>query len=960
MVLLPSMFSSFLHPSTSSTKMAQSGPSKPSNRFSVRVFKTQSNIPPSYPVNGKNDLGGYRQPPPSREQQREPQNMGWYPPPSNVYSSYDSRPRATANYAIYPSATDGTFIYEQSACSKSDIFSEMDGASMGTFSPAMSTDSTLTLPSTNAGDRPAEYSKRPETPAPRPNYVARTDSVSQGPAMSRVTSNHRPAEAAIDEQRGRTPMMQARSAPPNHLNPSTGRNDTGPQTLAPSGYPMEIPEYAASSMSEMEVQERDRIAKINAGYNSTSTGSLYSGNSDSSSENRMPAISRNASVLNRDSVAFNTSQQPLHPGLRFPPRVPEEPILPHPSTQMNGGGSMAAFPQAFPIVERIPSQMPLPEHQVLPPGFQVAYHHMIPAQDPRGPPGPSRSSSYQTSPKRSPTQPPIPTPTTHYSGQSAYGTSLPDTASFNDHRLDRVPSTFVETPRSRRTSFVGTRPDANLQRHPSDVSRSQADYRYDDNGRRAAEASQSPVRETPYSGRPEPSRNQSSSPRDLPRSAVASDLRRDTRTPSPKEYDDGRPTYVSRRDSYLDGSRSGKDQRWKSQSNDVRDVYGNAPLSSSPVQMRESPTEIEPTFSRRSGFNSEYDQAMERPRTRSTSFSAAVRPTFPQSTQQAQAYEMQRSDSRYASDEERYTRTGDRSGGKGPSDSARSANQHDFERRSDTRTSSSQATHYSQTVPLPPTTAPYDPSSQRQTTSGSGSGPIPSAPRTVDRMNSVMQPQASQTRGHAQENVSSRSRSAYPEPAYSQPQPPPQPLTEPVRRSSDPEKYYSSMDSYQTKDTYSVKDGRGSRPSEPQNVPIKASGQQGTRASTVLGAGTASSEPHRRNSDGDQNPPVRPPLSGRMSAPLLRSVRWNDNLICPSPIPTSARRKGWYNRRGDQLWTNDGAYKAAPAGQEYPPDLDDYPEYEEGWQNEEGTRIDLNHRLVPKPPLRSALKPARN
>ncbi|KAF9261336.1 hypothetical protein L218DRAFT_503147 [Marasmius fiardii PR-910] len=113
-----------------------------------------------------------------------------------------------------------------------------------------------------------------------------------------------------------------------------------------------------------------------------------------------------------------------------------------------------------------------------------------------------------------------------------------------------------------------------------------------------------------------------------------------------------------------------------------------------------------------------------------------------------------------------------------------------------------------------------------------------------------------------------------------------------------------------------------------------------------------------------------PPLGG-MSGPLghptsqvpisvaTRSVRWNKNLICPSPVLPCNRRKGWFNRRGDQLWTNSGSYKAAPAGQEYPPDLDSYPEYGEGWMNEEGVKIDMMHRLVPKAPLRSALKQTR-
>ncbi|GLB39374.1 hypothetical protein LshimejAT787_0605360 [Lyophyllum shimeji] len=114
--------------------------------------------------------------------------------------------------------------------------------------------------------------------------------------------------------------------------------------------------------------------------------------------------------------------------------------------------------------------------------------------------------------------------------------------------------------------------------------------------------------------------------------------------------------------------------------------------------------------------------------------------------------------------------------------------------------------------------------------------------------------------------------------------------------------------------------------------------------------------PQRRYSDGDQ---IDPNASDRKSLALFRTVRWNENLICPSPIFAHQRKKGWFNRRGDQLWTNDGAYKPAPPGQEYPPDLDDYPEHGEGWMNEECIRIDMSHRLIPKPPLKSALKQTR-
>ncbi|KAJ3782587.1 hypothetical protein GGU10DRAFT_363338 [Lentinula aff. detonsa] len=123
--------------------------------------------------------------------------------------------------------------------------------------------------------------------------------------------------------------------------------------------------------------------------------------------------------------------------------------------------------------------------------------------------------------------------------------------------------------------------------------------------------------------------------------------------------------------------------------------------------------------------------------------------------------------------------------------------------------------------------------------------------------------------------------------------------------------------------------------------------------------------------------PTRPDSTDpRLAVETLRSrcVRWNEELICPSPIWPSQRRKGWFNRRGwvatwlvivqytdifdqprDQLWTNGGAFRS-PTGGGYPPDLDGYPEYGEGWMNEEGTRIDMAHRLIPKAPLRSALK----
>ncbi|TFK49249.1 hypothetical protein OE88DRAFT_1632987 [Heliocybe sulcata] len=98
--------------------------------------------------------------------------------------------------------------------------------------------------------------------------------------------------------------------------------------------------------------------------------------------------------------------------------------------------------------------------------------------------------------------------------------------------------------------------------------------------------------------------------------------------------------------------------------------------------------------------------------------------------------------------------------------------------------------------------------------------------------------------------------------------------------------------------------------------------------------------------------------SSTNSVQTVRSVRWDENLICPSPILPSQRRQGWYNRRGDQLWTNDGKFRSPPVEEQYPADLDGYPEAGQGWMNEQGIRIDMQHRLVPKVPARSALKRA--
>ncbi|KAI0253437.1 hypothetical protein BJV78DRAFT_1194373 [Lactifluus subvellereus] len=154
---------------------------------------------------------------------------------------------------------------------------------------------------------------------------------------------------------------------------------------------------------------------------------------------------------------------------------------------------------------------------------------------------------------------------------------------------------------------------------------------------------------------------------------------------------------------------------------------------------------------------------------------------------------------------------------------------------------------------------------------------------------------------------------------------------------------------------------RDSISSAPQPPPLSIHGNSITGVSLPLAPVRRATDPFPAVNPGPPAPLRRAESAPRGQGTLVSTrVRFNDeNLICPSPIPMHERRKGFHNRRGDQLWTNKGDYKPAPPGQEYPLDLANYPDYGEGWMNEEGVRIDMQHRLIPKPPLRSALKRSR-
>ncbi|KAI0366051.1 hypothetical protein BV20DRAFT_1003016 [Pilatotrama ljubarskyi] len=141
-------------------------------------------------------------------------------------------------------------------------------------------------------------------------------------------------------------------------------------------------------------------------------------------------------------------------------------------------------------------------------------------------------------------------------------------------------------------------------------------------------------------------------------------------------------------------------------------------------------------------------------------------------------------------------------------------------------------------------------------------------------------------------------------------------------------------------------------PAPPSEAPVRNEALTGGPSTSP-----PTSTPPRKNSQ-SSSPQGSPPHTGEalVAVTSKRTVRWTEELVCPSPVPPENRRKGWFNRRGDQLWTNDGQFRMPEPGQEYPPDLAHYPEPNTGWMNEEGVRIDMQHRLVPKRPLRSALK----
>ena len=734
----------------------------------------------------------------------------------------------------------------------------------------MSTDSTLTLRSPATPERFLEERvRRPATPAVPSSYSVHGSMVPQPPTMSRTTSIHHTSSADIPgDHRSRVTSMQGHPTTPIRLPISSASlNELTEISSTSAGYngqlPTHIPEYTPSTISDLEVDQRDRIAKINAEYNAVSSASSSSYYSNDNAAVAVESILRRMSTsppkLPSPDTFMRTPSQPLYANPHFPTKSDDS------NSTFNSNPSIFSTKDGSPpLVERVPSRQ-LPSSDIHP-------GHFLPVQ---GQDGWSRDGNYNSDPRVSP-HAPSPTTSNHLfdngtaslprSTQTTYATSQ-ETISLNEYRPLPVPPPEAPRQRStaeRRPSVVGPRPDANVLKGVSDArhrSQTAREYSYDRSELRR-DVSNSPPREG--------STLQSSS-RELPnRAALASDVRRDTRTPAPRESNDYRPAPPTRYDSYVDPQKPPVEPHSKTpHPTDTRNMYNPPPLTSSPISDLEAPKPHARSHLQPDTFVGPLDteRSNVRTRTRSTSFVHATRPNLPSPvsnlgqqpspSQQYHGSDLTFPDPRRVPEQDKPVRT-----------SPPSRMQENFvyhsdyvepEGRNDAQgSSSSQAVYNNQ--PVTPTFNQDTHSSQRRN--------LPFGQPSNDRAPSFP---TINSRNPAQGVPNSRSRASY--------------VEGPTAHTNS-----ASLPTH------------GTTLYDKLSMPVKVGsvgGYTSSSNSTNQKFVTPEQPPQRRYSDGDQNPPPRPVESlGRSSAPLVRSVRWTENLICPSPIFASQRRKGWFNRRG--------------------------------------------------------------
>ena len=320
-VLVPQRFSPCLLISSQAPTAIQKG-------FNVRVHRGPT---PSFPATAtaQFDVGYYAMPRaesqvrkryPSLSSQNAPisfsaSNASMKTPRSRLVDStaanrgYESEAlQTTPSYSIYQGSND-TYIYEASNSSKSDLYSHSEyDQSTTTFSPAMSTDSLTTLksPATTDASLPDRSSRRPETPptTSRGSFrsvlipgLSQAQSALKGIFRAPASQDYQPSRtstlsrehiATTRPSRASSPAANSQEMPllisdagaPSgttpHIRLSTVLSPPTTVDATPSPTtPLLSPMYAPSTASELELLERDRVARANAEYNAASSTSPY-------------------------------------------------------------------------------------------------------------------------------------------------------------------------------------------------------------------------------------------------------------------------------------------------------------------------------------------------------------------------------------------------------------------------------------------------------------------------------------------------------------------------------------------------------------------------------------------------------------------------------------------------------------------------------------------------------------
>ena len=820
-----------------------------------------------------------------------------------------------ADYSAYPNVTNPPLIYEQSYGSEPIRISDFDDASsIVTYSPAMSTDSMETLKSPVDSESLIDDLEARSALSVHSAYPVNHDvpATSQAIAISRSSSMHRSSDSHNPGQEFSAKMA---SLPLRMATPFKPIDNVAPHVHHPPFFPY-MDNDDASSVSELEVGERDRIARLNAEYNSALSTNYFRRNSISShavgnandSRQVLTAPSRHSSSNPNQPIGFSRlrSCQPLHPDLHFPSRA-----------SGNANGASAAFPTyasldgSPPSVERVPSHLPIEDISRINLSEQS---HSPPVA------GSRRDSTLDSSTSRNWNQrapiayPTKNSPTILPSSNSAHivkdsgdaKIAFPDQPGVNNEVEQRknwiyaaaAPSGFSQDrsiPENKTLNVMtnsGQDDDTKLRNDDKHI---KAQYIYQettasppsDNSRTHKNSSASPhSHSSPRRQVPQPSEVDEKG-----RAAVGAILRNDTRTPGPQQRDrnliEQEPIRHSPSSRHLSASQTAPDSPSKPftevrsgaqpRENDVSKQHGAA-ISSDSTHRNASSGDIVPNTA---SANRSHMLDTTRPRFSSVTRSRQLTTA---STQDPTYHEVKHGpdyDVEKELDKDRHFRNGS-TPQRLPSSRATEITPESVRKTVDSY-SEQEDDRQRLTVNAhakPSYSSREGEAALRSQLEASRTSVKAGSSYELSKIDSANQT----TKIRDEANLLPDNR----KPHFHNIQHPSLPPS--WAQSGTPR----SSGSDERQPSASVRTGSTQNDKHSSSAIITDVDSCQTTTATL-----APPESHRRYSDGDQvTPPIHPPFSGRSSVPLARSVRWNDNLIAPSPVLAPPKRKGWFNRRG--------------------------------------------------------------